>query len=111
MSKHYQSSGNPWTVLAPANVTVDVPLLIGSVFAIPTETVASGKLTAFTRSGQVTVPKATGEAWTAGAKVYWDDTAKKVTTTSSGNSLIGAAAVLAASGDTVGFVLLNGTTI
>lgn len=109
MSKSYLSSGNPWTVPAPANVTVDVPLLIGSVFCIPTETVLSGKITAFIRGGQVSVPKATGEAWTAGVKVYWDDTAKKVTTTSTSNTLIGTAAAVAGSSATTGPVLLNGT--
>lgn len=33
--------------------------------------------------------KATGEAWTVGQAIYWDNTAKKFTTTASGNTKCG----------------------
>src|SRR5262245_30009453 len=51
------------------------------------------------RAGVCTLAKATG-AITAGARVHSDNTAKNVTTTASGNWLIGAATAAAASGDT-----------
>ena len=57
--------------------------------------------------------KATGEAWSVGQAIYWDNTAKNVTTTSSGNTLIGAAAAAVGSGagETSGNVLLTGQVV
>jgi predicted RecA/RadA family phage recombinase len=55
------------------------------------------------------IAKATGEAWTAGQLVYWDNTNKRLTTTSSGNGAArGAAAQAQASADTVGRALITG---
>lgn len=56
--------------------------------------------------GVFTLPKTTGEAWTQGAKVYWDNTAKSVTTTASGNTAMGYAWDAYSSGATSGDVLL-----
>lgn len=45
--------------------------------------------------------KATGEAWAVSDAIYWDNTAKKFTKTSSGNTLCGTSLGTALSGDTV----------
>ena len=49
------------------------------------------------------------QAWTVGAKVYWDDTNKRCTTVATDNTLIGVAVEAVASGasDTIGRVRLN----
>lgn len=47
-------------------------------------------------------PKTTGEAWAVNAALYWDNTAGKWTTTSSGNTLGAYAAAIAGSADTTG---------
>lgn len=49
------------------------------------------------------------QAWSVGAKVYWDDTNKRTTTVSTDNTLIGVAVEAVASGasDTIGRVRLN----
>lgn len=110
--KGYINDGCVLTMTAPSNLTKDVPLLIGTLFGIPTHTTASGEQAALVIRGKVKVPKVAAQAWaTIGAKVYWDDTAKNVTTVSTNNFLIGAVAEVAGSADTVGYVLLNGTTI
>ncbi|AHZ84649.1 hypothetical protein Bb109J_c1960 [Bdellovibrio bacteriovorus] len=54
------------------------------------------------------LPKATGEAWVDGDALYWDNTAKKLTKTTSGNQLAAAADGSAASADTVGQAFLPG---
>jgi predicted RecA/RadA family phage recombinase len=54
------------------------------------------------------IAKTTGEAWTHGQKLYWDNTAKKLTTTAAGNTLVGAAAQAQAAGDSVGRALITG---
>lgn len=52
------------------------------------------------------VAKATGESWTINAALYWDNTAGKFTTTSSGNTLAGYAASAKGSADTTGDIHL-----
>ena len=50
------------------------------------------------------------QAWTAGAKIYWDNTAKRATNVASGNTLIGVAVLAVGSGadELGGRVRLNG---
>lgn len=59
-------------------------------------------------AGVFRVPKATGIAMPAGTKVWWDNTAKNVTTTSTSNTPAGEIHADAASGDTTAVLLLNG---
>lgn len=61
--------------------------------------------------GVFTLPKATGQAWAEGTPLYWDDTAKKVTSTASTHKLLGAATIPALSADTTGRVRLNGIAV
>ena len=57
------------------------------------------------------ITKVGSQAWTVGAKVYWDDTNKRCTTVATDNTLIGVAveAVASGAGDTIGRVRLNAT--
>lgn len=52
-------------------------------------------------------PKATGQAWAPGAKLYWDAVASNFTTTATANTLCGRVGAAAASADTTGTVLFN----
>ena len=61
------------------------------------------------RQGVFTLTKATGAAWALGATLYWNNTARNVTTVVSTNKMIGAAFAAALAGDTTGSVLLDGT--
>ena len=58
--------------------------------------------------GVVTHAKVSAQAWTEGVKIYWDDSAKNFTTTSSGNTLCGVAAAAAANPSATGYVRLDG---
>lgn len=58
--------------------------------------------------GTYAVAKATGEAWALGAALYWDNTAKKFTTTTTSNTLAGVAESAALSADAVGNIRLIG---
>lgn len=53
-------------------------------------------------AAKVEYTKETGQAWTPGDKVYWDDTNKRLTKTATANTLCGYAAEEAASADTTG---------
>ena len=64
-------------------------------------------------TGVYDLPKTASQAWTVGAKVYWDNTAKACTTTVGSNTLIGIAvlAVGGGAGETTGRVRLNGAAV
>lgn len=85
--------------------------LVGGMFGVITSLTRNGQ-TVFTNQasapgdiavlaleGVFSLPKATG-AVTVGAKVYWDNVAKNVTTTVGSNTFIGYAWQAQASGDT-----------
>jgi predicted RecA/RadA family phage recombinase len=57
----------------------------------------------------VEVAKVSAQAWTVGAPIYWDDTAKLFTTTSTSNTLAGVAVAAAANPSATGRVRLNGS--
>jgi predicted RecA/RadA family phage recombinase len=111
MSTTYIQSGDVLTMPAPTGgVTAGTPILIGTKVMIPRTTAAEAADADFHVGGVHKVTKAGSQAWTIGAAVYWDDTAKDFTTTSSGNTAAGIAveAVGSGSGETSGKILLNG---
>ncbi len=100
--------GDIVTLVAPTGgVTTGLGVLIGQIFAVPVVTAAATVSFAARIAGVVELVKISGTAWTEGQLLYWDDSASNVTTVSAGNTLIGTAAILAASGAVVGNVLLN----
>lgn len=106
--KSFVQPGNQITVPAPANVTSGAGVLVGSIFGVAAYDALSGADVEIAVEGVYAIAKATGAAWTVGARIYWDDTAKNCTTTASTNKLIGVATAAAASGDTSGKVRLSG---
>ncbi|NQD37472.1 DUF2190 family protein [Permianibacter sp. IMCC34836] len=105
--KNYVHRGDTVELTAPYAVSSGGGCKVGSIFAVAINDVANGAKGQFHRTGCFDLPKTTGEAWTVGAKLYWNDTTKAVTTTVSTNLLIGVAEEAAASGDTVGRILLG----
>lgn len=81
-------------------------LVLGSIGAVAKTDIADGKTGAVHISGVFSVAKASG-AITQGAKLYWNSTNSNLTTTASGNTLVGVAAAAAASGDATVPLLLN----
>ena len=110
--KNLLQKGDVVRATAPANVASGVGMLVGSLFGVTQIAVSSGALVDIAVEGVFVLAKATGAAWTEGARIYWDDTAKNCTPTASTNKLIGVAVmqttgVMPASGDTTGTVLLT----
>jgi len=81
-------------------------LLLGIIGAVAATAIADGKTGAVHVSGVFSVPKASG-AITQGAKLYWNSTNSNLTTTATGNTIVGVAAEAAASGDANVKILLN----
>mgnify|MGYP003450653050 FL=1 len=85
-----------------ALVTRKVPVLISSRVYVPLESAAANEATDLVYEAEVSGGvKATGEAWTIGGAVYWDNTNTRFTTTSASNTLCGRALEAALAGDTV----------
>lgn len=107
--KNYVHPGNIITLTAPYAVVSGDGLLVGSIFGIATGTAALGESVETALVGVFDITKIGSQAWTVGAKVYWDNANKRCTIVSTDNTLIGAAteAVAGGAGDTVGRVRLN----
>jgi predicted RecA/RadA family phage recombinase len=105
--ENYICEGDRIQNTAPAGGITSGDLhLIGSKVAVAMTTAAEGETYVSMTEGVFEVPKATG-AITIGAKVYFDSTAKNVTTTASGNTLVGWAYTAAASGDATVQISIN----
>ena len=109
--KNYVQPGNTLTLTAPYAVTSGDGLLIGSIFGVAAGDAAIGEPVETALVGVFDLTKIGSQAWTVGAKVYWDDTNKRCTTVATDNTLIGVAveAVAGGAGDTIGRVRLNGS--
>ena len=107
MAGNYVQPGDTITLVAPYQVASGAGLLVGSIFGVALAAAANGAAVEARRVGVFDLDKASG-AVTQGQKIYWDNTNKVVTTTSTSNTLIGAATQAAASGDATARVLLTG---
>lgn len=91
-----------------AATTAKTFLLINSVPCMPMNDADANADNVFVYcASKIRVPKATGQAWVPLAKIYWDDTAKNFTTTSTANTFAGYVIEDAASGDTEGVIDLG----
>lgn len=106
--KNWISEGRSLDFIAPAGGVVSgVPIIIGALLVIPSTTAAEGVAFAGDVEGVFEVAAATGQAWaTTGVLLYWDDTAKRFTTTATNNSKRGVSGAPKANGDAIGWVKL-----
>lgn len=109
--KTYIQPGHAITLVAPYAVESGDGLLVGAIFGVASHDSASGAEVETQLTGVLDVAKTASQAWTAGAKVYWDNTAKRVTNVASGNTLVGVAVLAVGGGadEVVGRVRLNGS--
>lgn len=108
MASNYSHEGETMTLVAPYDRTSGQGAKVGSIFGVALVDVLSGASASFATEGVWTLTKVSAQAWTLGEKLYWDDSAKNVTSTSSGNHAIGVAAAVADNPSSTGSVRLNG---
>lgn len=108
--KNYIQDGDTLPVTAPYALLSGAGCLVGSLFGVACADALISTEVEVKTTGVFDFPKAASQAWTVGARVYWDDTAKNCTTTASTNKLIGVAvaAVAGGAGDLIGRVRLTG---
>jgi len=108
--KNYVQPGNTITLTAPYAVTSGDGLLVGSIFGVAAGTAILGDPVETAVEGVYDLKKVASQAWAAGDKIYWDNTARQTTKTLTSNTLIGVATEAVAGGatDLIGRVRLNG---
>ena len=111
MAKNFIQPGDTITLTAPYTVTSGDGLLVGSIFGVATGDAANGETAETALVGIFDLNKVASQAWSAGDKVYWDNTNREATKTATANTLIGVAteAVAGGAGDVTGRVRLNGS--
>lgn len=95
-------------VLAPANVLSGQGVLVGSLFGVASCDAANGTPVEIERTGVFDITAAPADTGNQGAKIYWDNTALRLTTTAASNTLVGALTRAKAAGDLTARVLLDG---
>ena len=106
--RNYIQKGDNITVDSPADVLSGAGVIIGNLFGVANGDAQTGKPVVLSTVGVFDLPKTTANDIAVGAALYWNDTAKEVTTTATGNSKIGVA-IAAKSGAGTIATRLNGT--
>lgn len=107
--KSFVQRGHVLSFRAPYAVASGAPFKVGALVAVAVTAAAdSGAAVEGMTEGVFQLPKVTAQAWAVGDKIYWDDTAKLMTTEATNNTLVGAATVAATNPSTTGTVYLDG---
>jgi len=107
--RNFKQPGKVLTLTAPTGgVTGGLGYLIGAFFVVASGSAAEAAEFEGQTEGVFELVKTTGQAWTVGQLMYWDDSTKKVSSVATVGRLIGAATAAAGSSDTTGDVRLNG---
>lgn len=107
--KNYVAPGSHLTIPAPIDVESGEMVIAGALKGVAQFDAAEGDDVVIVTEGVFDFPKAPSQSWTVGVAVYWDAANSRTTSTSSGNTLIGAAtaAVGGGAGETTGRVKIN----
>lgn len=110
MSKYQVQQGDVLDLTAPYDLLLATGYTpgfkIGSIIGVAETNAANGAPFEGRVSGLHTIKKATGETWAIGDLLYWDDSAKDFTKTSTSNTKAGYAMSVTLTGDTVGNIKL-----
>ena len=106
--KNKIQNGNVLSFPAPYDRLSGEGVQIGAaIFGVCVATALSGEDVNIELEGVFNLLKVTADVVTAGDQLYWDDAAKKITTTSTANILIGVAAAAADGSTTTVDVLVT----
>lgn len=109
--KNFIQEGNVIGISAPYDVSSGDGVFLTSVFGVATNDALSGADVEIATTGVYDLAKKSTDTPAVGAKAYWDDTLKHITTTATAMKLVGVFTTAAGNGDTSVNVRLNGVTI
>ncbi|MFZ4410764.1 MAG: DUF2190 family protein [Paracraurococcus sp.] len=104
--KTFVQRGESLAVTAPYAVTSGQGVLVGALFGIAAFDAAISTSVEMQTAGVFDITKEPALAITAGARVFWDNTNRRITTTATGNFQVGIATQAALAADTAVRVLL-----
>jgi predicted RecA/RadA family phage recombinase len=105
--KTFVSKGDALDLVAPYAVSSGGGMKVGGIIAIAVMDAAIGATVAGLVTGVVDVPSDTGTVWAVGDVVYWDDTAKVFTKTTTSNTKAGQVTAAKLSAATTGRIRLQ----
>jgi predicted RecA/RadA family phage recombinase len=108
--KNFVQPGLSVPLPMPYDRTSGQGVLVGALFGVVAADALSGVTADVAVSGVFDINKEAPLVIAVGARVFWDNTNRRVTTTATGNVAIGHAVVAAASADTTVRVRLSGST-
>lgn len=104
--RNYVSEGEAIQVAAPYAVTSGQGVLVGALFGVATADAANGADVVITTSGIHDITALSTDTATVGAKLYWDNGNRRLTTTASTHICAGVATAAKGSGDTTARIKL-----
>lgn len=107
MTQKFQADANVLNYVAAADVANGEVLKLGVRVGVAVSAIANGATGIVRVRGVFSVAKASADVVAQGAQLYWDDSAKVMTTTASGNTPAGYAAKAAGAGITTVEVSIN----
>lgn len=107
MAKNYVSEGDVLNVVAGAAIAAGDVVLLGKRIGVALAAIAVGETGAASVSGIWTINKLGTDVVAQGDLLYWDNTAKRLTTTVGTNTLAGYAAKAAGNGALTVDIKLN----
>lgn len=106
--KNFIQPGNVIMLPAPYNLTSGQGVLVGAVFGVAANDALQGTPVEAVRDGVFALGAVAADTLATGDKVYWDNTAKRITKTATNNVLVGAAVAPKSGTETSATVLLDG---
>lgn len=109
MASNYYSCGKALdhTNAGASTIPSGSAVLLGTVLGVALVDIAVGATGSVAVEGVWKLARTSGQTYAIGAALYWDDTAKAITTTASGNTKVGYAAVASSASTTLAFVKLS----
>jgi len=109
--KNFVQNGDTIPLTAPYAVAAGAGALVGQLFGIAVNDVANAVVGEFSLTGVYDITALSTDTPAEGALVYWDNTNKRITTTSAGNSKVGTCVKTKLNGETTCRVRLNGVSV
>ena len=107
--KNFVEKGENLTIAAPNDVASGGGAKSGLIFGVAAADALSGADVDLVTVGVFDLPKVSTDVFAVGAAVYWDNAAKLMTSTTSGNTKIGVVVVAAPNPSGTVTLRLNGT--
>lgn len=106
--KNFVQRGQVITAVAPYALTSGQGVKVGALFGVASSHAAANTEVEVGREGVFELAAVTSETGATGTKIYWDDTARRLTNMAGGNLLVGALARQKTGVEQTAYVLLDG---